>query len=441
MITFSNLGLVEPLQRALRDADYTHPTPIQAQAIPHLLEGRDLLGCAQTGTGKTAAFALPILQRLSSQAGRAGPRGPRALVLVPTRELAAQVAASFVTYGKRLTLSVAVIYGGVKQGSQVRALERGADILVATPGRLLDLMSQRIVKLDRIEVVVLDEADHMLDLGFLPDVRRILSATPKRRQTLLFSATMPPPIAALADGILVRPEKISVTPPSSTVEEVEQCVHFVSQNGKGGLLAKLLADRAVERALVFTRTKRGADKVARQLAKDGIPATAIHGNKSQSQRERTLSSFKGGKTRVLVATDIAARGIDVDGITHVVNYDLPHVPETYVHRIGRTARAGARGVAISLCSSEERTLLRDIEKLIRSKVTPVGRYEEDPSPARKDYHQPPRQSRQSKAPPQRKSTQRTTRPHALVHKAPPRAPANEHVSDFAAGVHTLRAAR
>jgi ATP-dependent RNA helicase RhlE len=472
MTTFSKLGLVEPLQRALREVSYTHPTPIQEKAIPHLLEGRDLLGCARTGTGKTAAFALPILQRLSSQAGRAAPRMPRALVLVPTRELAAQVAASFVAYGKRLTLSVAVVYGGVKQGSQVRSLERGADILVATPGRLLDLMNQRHVKLDRIEVVVLDEADHMLDLGFLPDVRRILGATPKKRQTLLFSATMPPPIAALADGILVRPEKISVTPPASTVEEVEQRVHFVSRAGKGAALSGLLADPAVERALVFTRTKRGADKVARQLVKDGIPATAIHGNKSQGQRERTLASFKSGKMRVLVATDIAARGIDVDGITHVVNHDLPEVPETYVHRIGRTARAGARGVAISLCGPEEHGLLGDIEKLIRRKIEAIGRKPEangrKPAAEGREHEARGRRAEAKSPYSHERASKHAHAKHGSHRKPAPHRPASssrhgdsrgntrrfaaprlverdtkKHApsADFAAGVHPLRAAR
>jgi ATP-dependent RNA helicase RhlE len=373
MTSFSDLRLAAPLEHAVRDAGYTTPTPIQAQAIPRLLEGRDLLGCARTGTGKTAAFALPILQRLAARPhDRARRHGVRALVLVPTRELAAQVADSFKTYGKGMHLSVAVIYGGVGQSPQVRALQHGVDILVATPGRLVDLMGQGHAKLGRVEVLVLDEADHMLDLGFIPDVRRIVAALPRQRQTMLFSATMPAPIAQLAEGLLTNPARVAVTPPATTVELVTQDVHFVANADKGALLARLLGVRDVERALVFTRTKRGADRVARRLAADGVPAEAIHGNKSQNARERTLRAFRDGRARVLVATDIAARGIDVDGISHVVNYELPHVPETYVHRIGRTARAGASGIAISLCCPEERTLLRDIEKLTRTPLRVAG---------------------------------------------------------------------
>jgi ATP-dependent RNA helicase RhlE len=364
--SFADLGLSEPFLRALHDERYEHPTPIQAQAIPHLLAGRDLLGCARTGTGKTAAFALPILQRLST--GRVAHRGVRALVLVPTRELAAQVADSFERYGRRSTSSVAVVYGGVGQTPQVRALSRGVDIVVATPGRLLDLMGQGHARLGQVEVLVLDEADHMLDMGFIPDVRKILAAIPKRRQTLLFSATMPTPIERLAASILTEPIRIQVAPPASTVETLDQCVHFVDSARKPEALAKLLSDAEVRRALVFTRTKRGADRVVKRLVQDRIPAEAIHGNKSQNARERSLLRFRRGDTRVLVATDIAARGIDVDEITHVVNYDLPHVPETYIHRIGRTARAGAGGKAISLCGGEERSLLRDIEALIRVKI-------------------------------------------------------------------------
>ena len=372
MITFANLGLVEPLQRAVSDEGYTTPTPIQAQSIPQLLQGRDLLGCARTGTGKTAAFALPMLQRLSQSRIRPQPRKARSLIVVPTRELAAQVALSFETYGRGLRPTVAVIYGGVGQGPQVRAMARGVDVLVATPGRLVDLMGQGHVKLDAVEIFVLDEADQMLDLGFLPDIKRIVATLPRRRQTLFFSATMPPAIAKLASGMLNDPAKVMVTPPASTAESVEQRVHFVSRSGKLAVLAELLADRSVERALVFTRTKRGADRVARGLSQHAITASAIHGNKSQGQRERTLGSFRNGRTRVLVATDIAARGIDVDGVTHVFNYELPNVPESYVHRIGRTARAGASGIAISLCDSEEREYLRDIEKLTRVAVTVVG---------------------------------------------------------------------
>ena len=373
--TFSSLQLIEPLQRAVRDSGYTTPTPIQQQAIPHLLEGRDLLGCAKTGTGKTAAFALPMLQLLSAGGRRAAPNSVRSLILAPTRELASQVAASFETYGAGLKLNVAVIFGGVSQGKQVAALHRGLDVLVATPGRLVDLMGQRHARLDKVEILVLDEADHMLDLGFIPDVKRILAALPKKRQTLFFSATMPPPIQKLADGMLSNPVKVFVTPPSTTVEEIEQRVHFVDRASKPTLLAQLLAAPEVERALVFTRTKHGADKVARRLVQGGITAAAIHGNKAQNNRERTLEGFRSGRLHVLVATDIAARGIDVDGITHVVNFELPNVPETYVHRIGRTGRAGATGIAISLCDREEREFLRDIERLTKRSIPVAGQPE------------------------------------------------------------------
>ncbi len=382
MITFRELGLIEPLLGVLRDETYLSPTPVQAQSIPPLLEGRDLLGCARTGTGKTAAFALPILQSLSATAGPAQTRGRsvRALVLVPTRELAAQVCASFAKYGRRLRLTVAVVYGGVGQGEQVRALARGVDILVATPGRLLDLMGQGYARLERVEVLVLDEADHMLDMGFIPDVRRIVRALPARRQTLLFSATMPPQIATLADRMLSMPVRIVVTPSGSTVEEVDQRVHFVSSEQKPALLTSLLSGPSVLRALVFTRTKRGADRVARRLAQTGIAAAVIHGNKSQNARDRSLHDFRHGRTRVLVATDIAARGIDVEGITHVINFELPNVPESYVHRIGRTARKGASGVAISLCDPAERVHLREIELLTRLRVRVV----EDSTGARRN---------------------------------------------------------
>jgi ATP-dependent RNA helicase RhlE len=376
---FSDLGLVEPLLRAVREEAYASPTPIQAQAIPYLLEGRDLLGCARTGTGKTAAFVLPMLQRLTKgrphregRALRSTPGSARALVLVPTRELAAQVRQSLVTYGRHLHPSTAVVYGGVGQGPQVRALSRGVDVLVATPGRLLDLMGQRHARLDHVEILVLDEADQMLDLGFLPDMRRILDAVPAKRQTLLFSATMPPAIAALARRVLTRPAEVFVSPVASTVDEVDQKVYFVDPKAKPALLLEVLSDPQVQRALVFTRTKRGADRVARGLVQSGIHAAAIHGNKAQNARERALEGFRRGRTPVLVATDIAARGIDVDGISHVVNYELPNVPESYVHRIGRTARAGNTGVAISLCGPEERAYLHDIERLTRRKVTVVG---------------------------------------------------------------------
>ena len=397
MTRFSDLPLDEPFQRAIADAGYETPTPIQAQAIPHLLQGRDLLGCARTGTGKTAAFALPILQQLSREGARTG---IRALVLVPTRELAAQVAESFRTYGAHVRLSVAVVYGGVSQSAQVRSLQRGVDILVATPGRLVDLINQGHARLGGVEVLVLDEADHMLDLGFIPDVRRIIAKVPAKRQTLLFSATMPDAIAKLADGLLHDPVKVMVTPPATTVELVRQSVHHVSGLDKPDLLASILSQPGVDSALVFTRTKRGADRVSKRLAASGIPSLAIHGNKAQNVRERTLRSFKDGTARVLVATDVAARGIDVDGISHVINYDLPHVPETYVHRIGRTGRAGAEGIAIALCSDDEKPLLRDIEKLIKKPVPVAAPVPFTRSPAPPPEARGRRQSEPSRRPAQ-----------------------------------------
>ncbi len=367
---FDHLGLIEPILRAIRAENYTAPTPIQAQSIPHLLQGRDLLGCAQTGTGKTAAFALPILQRLATAKRNPGARAMRALILTPTRELASQIDDSIAVYGRHLGLRHAVVFGGVGQGRQVQALSRGLDILVATPGRLLDLINQRHARLDAVEVFVLDEADRMLDMGFIHDVKRIVALVPKQRQTLLFSATMPPDIARLADSMLSNPARVAVTPVASTAERIDQYLLEVDRGNKPALLATVLKDPGIKMALVFTRTKHGANKVVQQLGKSGIGADAIHGNKSQNARERALDAFKAGRIRVLVATDIAARGIDIDGITHVVNYDLPNVPETYVHRIGRTGRAGASGVAISFCDREEKAYLRDIEKLIR-KAVPV----------------------------------------------------------------------
>ena len=367
---FSDLNLIDPLLRALRAEGYQQPTPIQRQAIPHVLAGRDLIGCAQTGTGKTAAFALPILQRLAAGTGR--PRGGlRVLVLSPTRELASQIGDSFAAYGRHTGLKHAVIFGGVGQQPQVDALRRLPDILVATPGRLLDLMGQGLARLNTVEIFVLDEADRMLDMGFIHDVRRVIAALPARRQTLLFSATMPPDIQDLADRILIDPVRVEVTPQATTVETIAQSVFFVEKGEKRALLEHLLGDPAIRRALVFTRTKHGANKLAQQLERARIQAEAIHGNKSQSARERALANFKSGRTRVLVATDIAARGIDVDDVTHVINYELPNEPETYVHRIGRTARAGASGTAYSFCDADERAYLRDIEKLIRLRVPVV----------------------------------------------------------------------
>jgi ATP-dependent RNA helicase RhlE len=363
---FRALGLAEPLLRAVAGEGYTIPTPIQSEAIPHVIAGHDLLGCAQTGTGKTAAFALPVLHRLSlaTAAAKKGRGRPiRALILSPTRELAAQIGESFQAYGRHTALRSTVVYGGVGQRPQTRALEHGVDVLIATPGRLLDLMNQGFVDLSRVEVFVLDEADRMLDMGFMPDVRRIIAKLPARRQTLMFSATMPEPIAKLASSILSDPVRVRIAPVKATTRLTEQSVFFVAKQRKMDLLAEYLTTRAVTRALIFTRTKHGADRVARQLIRAGIPANAIHGDKSQSARQRALADFKASRTDVLVATDIAARGIDVEGISHVMNFDLPNEPETYIHRIGRTGRAGATGVAVSLCAEDERGHLRAIEQL------------------------------------------------------------------------------
>jgi ATP-dependent RNA helicase RhlE len=370
---FSDLGLAEVLLRALEREGYETPTPIQAQAIPSLLQGRDLLGIAQTGTGKTAAFALPIIHRLLSDPRRAAPYCARVLVLAPTRELAAQIADSFRAYGKFARISVGVIVGGVSHGPQIQMLARGVDVLVATPGRLLDHVASGKLKLSTTDVVVLDEADHMLDLGFLIPIRQIVSRLPKKRQNLFFSATMPKEIASLASDMLRDPIEVKVGPVSTTVERVEQHVFLVDGARKRDLLVELFADNALSRAIVFTRTKRGADRVTQHLEGAKISSAAIHGNKSQSQRQRALDDFRKGRTRVLVATDIAARGIDVDGVTHVVNFELPETPEAYVHRIGRTARAGADGKAISLCDNGERSLLRAIEKLTRQTLATTDR--------------------------------------------------------------------
>lgn len=367
---FQDLKLIEPLLRNVRAEGYTEPTPIQAQAIPHVLAGKDLIGCAQTGTGKTAAFALPILQRLATHA-QSQKRGVRVLVLSPTRELATQIGDSFATYGRQTGLKHIVIFGGVGQQPQVQAVRQNPDILVATPGRLLDLMHQGIIRLNTIEIFVLDEADRMLDMGFIHDVRRIINALPARRQNLLFSATMPEAIQELAGRMLTNPVYVEVTPQATTVEKIQQSVFFVEKKDKRALLEHLLEDQTIRRALVFTRTKHGANKLVQQLDRARIQAEAIHGNKSQSAREKALANFKSGKIRVLVATDIAARGLDVDDVTHVINYDLPNEPESYVHRIGRTARAGASGIAYSFCDGEERKYLQDIEKLIRLRVPQV----------------------------------------------------------------------
>lgn len=368
---FEELNIIAPILKALAHEGYTAPTPIQEQAIPIVLTGNDLLGCAQTGTGKTAAFAIPILQLLSGRtpAGK-GTRPIRNLILTPTRELAIQIGESFAAYGKNLHLKHTVIFGGVPQGAQVRALQHGVDILIATPGRLLDLINQGFIDLSKVEIFVLDEADRMLDMGFINDVKKLITKIPTKRQTLFFSATMPTEIQHLSATILKNPQKVEVTPISSTADTIQQAVFFVEKKDKRNLLQFLLKDKKIVSALVFTSMKHGADKVVKDLQAADIKAEAIHGNKSQAARQRALGNFKSGATRVLVATDIAARGIDVDNLSHVINYELPNVPETYVHRIGRTGRAGASGIAYSFCNEEEKEYLRDIQKLI-GKTLPV----------------------------------------------------------------------
>jgi len=368
--TFADLGVMDPILRAVADEGYTHPTPIQEQSIPVVLEGRDLLGCAQTGTGKTAAFAIPILQLM--QGGKqAGISPVKVLVLTPTRELAIQIGESFDTYGKNLQVRNLVIFGGVPQGAQVKALKAGPEVLVATPGRLLDLMGQNFISLKDISIFVLDEADRMLDMGFIHDVKKVVAKLPVKRQTLFFSATMPPEIQKLAASLLHRPEKVEVTPVSSTAETIQQSLYYVDQKEKKKLLVHLLQDKRIERVLVFIRTKHGADKLVKDLHKAHISAEAIHGNKSQNARQRALSNFKNFTTRVLIATDIAARGIDIDDLTHVINFDLGDVPETYVHRIGRTGRAGNSGIAIAFCDREELDNLKGIQKLIGFQIPVV----------------------------------------------------------------------
>jgi ATP-dependent RNA helicase RhlE len=367
-MSFSQFGLLPALERAVAGEGYVEPTPIQVRAIPHVLAGRDLLGLAQTGTGKTAAFALPILQRLSRAVPPGRPRPIRCLVLTPTRELAAQIQDSFATYGKHLPLTSFVIFGGVGMEAQKQALRAGMDVLVATPGRLLDLAGQGLLDLKGLEVFVLDEADRMLDMGFIHDVRKVIRLLPRQRQTLFFSATMPREAQELADQLLKHPETVAVVPSATTAERIDQEVYFVEKADKRALLVDVLRDAAMRRVLVFSRTKHGANRIAEHLVKAGVHAEAIHGNKSQNARERALAGFKAGKTRVLVATDIAARGIDIDDVTHVVNFDVPEVPETYVHRIGRTARAGAAGMALSFCEADERGDWHNIEKLTRQEI-------------------------------------------------------------------------
>jgi ATP-dependent RNA helicase RhlE len=400
---FSSLGLATPLLRALAEANHVHPTPIQLQAIPPVVAGRDLVGIAQTGTGKTAAFALPILNRLATHPGpaRSEKGAVRALVLAPTRELAGQILDSVKTYGRHLRLKTALAIGGVSLNPQIKALVHGVDILVATPGRLMDLHGQRAVRLDRVEVLVLDEADQMLDMGFIHAVRQIVALVPHHRQSLLFSATMPKEIEALAGKMLRDPVRVAVTPVAKTADRIEQRVLFVDKAAKTQALVDVLCAEPVDRALVFARTKHGADRIVRALDKAGLPAAAIHGNKSQNQRERVLAAFRSGSVRTLVATDIAARGIDVAGVSHVVNFDLPNVPESYVHRIGRTARAGAAGVAISLCDAEERPYLKAIEALIRSSIpaTDLRGRAASPAATRAAQAQPARPARPERAEP------------------------------------------
>ena len=380
-VTFADLGLAEPLLRALNAANYTVPTPIQARTIPALLQGRDVLGIAQTGTGKTAAFALPVLQHLSQSNERALPKSPRALVLAPTRELAVQIARSFDTYGRGLGLRLATVVGGLGYGRQIETLARGVDILVATPGRLLDLVERGNVKLGNVTFFVLDEADRMFDMGFIRDVRRIASSVSKNRQTLLFSATMPSDIAKLSSEILKNPEKVEIAPQGRTVDRIDQRVYFVNAANKRALLSHLLSDTTLEKVIVFTRTKRGANRVAEALEDRGVRSEAIHGNKSQNARQKALENFSRGRARVLVATDLASRGIDVAGVTHVINFELPADAESYVHRIGRTARAGASGIAISFCDGSERGQLKGIERLTNQRIAVVSTPANEDMPA------------------------------------------------------------
>ena len=395
-MNFDNLNIIEPILQSLREEGYSKPTPIQEKAIPIILNKDDLLGCAQTGTGKTAAFSIPLLQ-LMHQQGRK--KGITCLILTPTRELAIQINESIAAYGRHLAIRHTVIFGGVSQLPQTQALRNGIDILTATPGRLLDLMNQRIISLNDIEFFVLDEADRMLDMGFIHDVKKVVAKLPEKRQTLFFSATMPLEIAELAKRILNNPKYVEVTPVSSTAELVKQELYFVNKSDKRDFLSDLLLEQPITSAIVFTRTKHGADRVARHLQKNGIKADAIHGDKSQNQRQNALNSFKSGQSRVLVATDIAARGIDIDNLSHVINFDIPNVAETYVHRIGRTGRAGAAGIAISLCDFEEQAYLRDIEKLIGKKIeyknpsTHLKKAEAPPEGAKKDFrHQKKKQA-------------------------------------------------
>ncbi len=412
-VSFADLGLAEPLLRALAAANYTVPTPIQARTIPALLQGRDVLGVAQTGTGKTAAFALPVLQHLSAFRERAQPKSPRALVLAPTRELAVQIARSFDTYGRGLGLRLCTVVGGLGYGRQIETLARGVDILVATPGRLLDLVERGNVKLGHVTFLVVDEADRMFDMGFIRDVRRIVGSVAKQRQTLLFSATMPGDVAKLASEILKNPERVEIAPQGQgrAVDKIDQRVYFVNSATKRALLSHLLSDAALERVIVFTRTKRGANRVAEALEDRGVVSEAIHGNKSQNARQKALDNFSRGKARVLVATDLASRGIDVVGVTHVINYELPADAESYVHRIGRTARAGASGIALSFCDSSERGQLKSIERLTNQRIAVIS------TPANEDM---------PAAPPMRPRAERDERDEPRQHRGPGRSGGHGH---------------
>ena len=403
-MTFEQLDLIEPILKALKTEGYTNPTPIQAQAIPFLLKGRDVLGCAQTGTGKTAAFAIPIIQLMTKNnaSNRQNRRAIKSLILTPTRELAIQIGESFENYGKHTNLKHKVIFGGVNQHSQVQAIRKGIDILVATPGRLLDLINQGVVHLNDIQYFVLDEADRMLDMGFIHDVKKIIAKLPAKRQSLFFSATMPPVIIELANTILHNPAKVEVTPASSTVDAINQVVYFVDKGNKKNLLIELLKDPKIDRALVFARTKHGANKIVKGLVNHGIKADAIHGNKSQAARQKALSNFKSKQIRVLVATDIAARGIDIDDLSHVINYELPNIPESYVHRIGRTGRAGTDGIAIAFCDALEKAYLRDIQKLIGKKITVA----ENTLYPLEDHH-PPKPEKKSQRPQRKRAASDT----------------------------------
>jgi ATP-dependent RNA helicase RhlE len=417
LTAFVELGLAESITRALVEERYETPTPIQAQTIPHVLAGRDVVGIAQTGTGKTAAFALPILNHLANNRQRPERKSCRVLVLSPTRELSGQIVDSFRTYGRHQKVTVCLAIGGVPMGRQVRALSNGCDVLVATPGRLLDLVNSKAATLDKVEILVLDEADRMLDMGFIHDIRRIVAKLPAQRQTLFFSATMARETEDLGRLMLRDPARVAVTPQASTAERVSQRVVHIDKSGKANLLADLLRNEPIDRAIVFTRTKHGADRVVRQLGQQGLAAEAIHGNKSQGQRERALAAFRNGKIKTLIATDIAARGIDVDGITHVINFDLPNVPESYVHRIGRTARAGAEGVAISFCDRDERAYLRDIEKLIRMTLPstdgrtgqPIETKADRPAPQDRPDHGKPDQGKPDQGKPRNRAGQRRRR--------------------------------